>query len=82
MKYKIHFPLKPIRDIHKTKMEVFTGSLENCATVVKEGLTGFTLIKLRDIDYAFISEQWENSMIEAYRQMQDRQFREQYGEEY
>lgn len=77
----IHYPLSPITSIYKTKGETTKVSMENQATLVKE-LLGFTLLELRDVDYCFIAEEWENVVINTFRHMQERQFKEQYGEEY
>ena len=81
MQFKVHFPLKPIRDIHYTKMDTFRGTDENIAKVIKDGLCGFTLIQLRELDYLMIAEQWESSMIAAYQKLQEKQFIEEYGQE-
>ena len=78
----IHYPLTPIHDIFKTEMKTFKGSLVNVAKVIREGLTGFTLFDLRDADYCFIAEEWESTTIDVYNQMQNEEFRKQYGEEY
>jgi hypothetical protein len=60
-------------------METFKGSLVNSGKTIVNGLVGHTLFNLRPTDYAFIAEQWESSLIAAYQQMQENNFKSQYN---
>ncbi len=78
---KLHFPLTQITEIFKTKRDTVKVSMVNQAKVVSQ-LIGFTEILLRDMDYEAIGYRWEDIMIATYQQMQEDQFRKQYGDEY
>lgn len=78
---KLHFPLTPISEIYRTKRDTVKVSMVNQAKVVNQ-LIGFTELLLRNQDYEAIGYRWEDIMIATYTQMQEEQFRKQYGDEY
>ena len=81
MKYKPKYPLNTISEIYKTKGETFKGSLGNCGKTIQQ-LMGFTLLVLRDLDYLMIATQYEELIERGYKEFQEQQFKEMYGEEY